>query len=142
MKVMTNPAISRRTVLAGAAAAGVTSALVACGDDTPATSGSGNSQATSSPATVKAGDVPVGGGTVVADQQVVVTQPAEGTYKAFSAVCTHQGCLVTKVENSTITCSCHNSTFSAADGSVMSGPANRALAARTVSVNGDTLTVT
>jgi Rieske Fe-S protein len=143
MSAMTNPAITRRTMLTraaltGAAAVGVTSALVACGDgDPPATSNGGG--ATGSPTTVKSSQVPVGGGTIVA--QVVVTQPTEGTYKAFSAVCTHQGCLVGAVVNSTILCSCHNSQFSAADGSVLSGPAPRALIARSVSVSGGTLAV-
>ena len=31
------------------------------------------------------------------DVAVVVTQPEAGTYKAFSAICTHQGCLVGSV---------------------------------------------
>ena len=133
-------ALTRRTVLAGAGALGVASALAACGDGTNPGS-STQDLATSSPATVNTADVPVGGGTIVADQRVVVTQPSQGEFKAFSAVCTHQGCIVAKVENTKITCTCHNSMFSVADGSVLSGPAPRALAARTVTVNGDTLTI-
>ncbi len=133
-------AVTRRTVLAGTAAIGVASALAACGDDANPGSSPQDSAATS-PATVNAADVPVGGGTIVADQRVVVTQPTQGEFKAFSAVCTHQGCIVAKVENTKITCTCHNSMFSAADGSVLSGPAPRALAARTVTVNGGTLTI-
>jgi len=43
-------------------------------------------------------DVPEGGGTVFADQKVVVTQPGKGDFKAFSAVCPHQGCLVDSVK--------------------------------------------
>jgi Rieske Fe-S protein len=130
--------MTRRTVLAGVAAIGATSALVACGqDDATTASESTTSEATS----VAAADVPVGGGTVLKDKKVVVTQPTEGTYKAFSAVCTHQGCLVTTVESSKITCACHNSVFSAADGSVLSGPATTALATKTVTVSGGTLTV-
>ena len=43
-------------------------------------------------------DVPEGSGTVFPDQSVVVTQPGPGDFKAFSAVCTHQGCLVDSVQ--------------------------------------------
>jgi nitrite reductase/ring-hydroxylating ferredoxin subunit len=43
-------------------------------------------------------DVPEGGGVVFRDQKVVVTQPEPGEFKAFTAVCTHQGCLVDSVE--------------------------------------------
>src|SRR5438445_330336 len=68
-------------------------------------------------------DVPVGGGKVFADKQVVVTQPAQGTFAAFSAVCTHQGCTVDSVANGTINCPCHGSKFKIADGSVATGPA-------------------
>jgi Rieske Fe-S protein len=71
----------------------------------------------------------------------VVTQPTRGVFKAFSAVCTHQGCLVAGVANGLIICPCHNSAFSATDGSVLAGPAPQPLAARTVTVTGSTLTV-
>ena len=42
--------------------------------------------------------MPVGGGKIFAAEKVVVTQPTEGDFKAFSAVCTHQGCVVAKIE--------------------------------------------
>jgi Rieske Fe-S protein len=127
--------LSRRSVIAGAAAIGVTSALVACGSDAaPASSGAGTTT------TVSASRVPVGGAAIVGD--VVVSQPAAGSYKAFSAVCTHQSCLVSRIEGTKLTCPCHGSQFSATDGSVITGPANRSLIARTVTASGDTLTIT
>jgi Rieske Fe-S protein len=118
------------------AALGVT--LAACGNEPePAPGGTGEG----GPTVVKAADVPVGGGAIVADAQVVVTQPTAGEFKAFSAVCTHQGCTVASVQNGVIVCYCHNSQFSAADGSVVSGPASKALTAKQVTVSGDSLTV-
>ena len=88
---------------------------------------------------MKKADIPVGGGKVIG--KVVVTQPSAGTFKAFSAVCTHQGCTVSKVENSKIICSCHNSVFDAATGAVVSGPASSPLPAKSVTVSGDGISV-
>ncbi len=81
-------------------------------------------------------DVPVGGGLILEDEGVVVTQPAEGDFKAFSAICTHQGCPVTSVEDGTITCPCHGSRFSIEDGSVQAGPAPAPLPAVDITVEG------
>jgi Rieske Fe-S protein len=71
----------------------------------------------------------------------VVSQPTAGTFKAFSAVCTHQQCLVSRIQGSTVQCPCHNSLFSTVDGSVLRGPASRSLSPRAVTVSGDNLTV-
>jgi Rieske Fe-S protein len=83
----------------------------------------------------KASEVPVGGGMVFTDAKVVVTQPSKGQYKAFSAVCTHVGCLCNQVANGTINCPCHGSKFKITDGSVVTGPAPAPLAAKTVTVS-------
>ena len=80
-------------------------------------------------------DVPVGGGVINPDAAVVVTQPESGTIKGFSAICTHQGCLVGSVENNEIICPCHGSKFSAKDGSVINGPAQQPLAAAPITVS-------
>jgi Rieske Fe-S protein len=80
--------------------------------------------------------VPVGGGMVYTDAKVVVTQPSKGQYKAFSAVCTHVGCLCNQVADGTINCPCHGSKFKITDGSVVAGPAPAPLAAKTVTVSG------
>ncbi|MFI8917076.1 Rieske (2Fe-2S) protein [Streptomyces sp. NPDC053513] len=85
--------------------------------------------------------IPVGGGTVFPKEKVVVTQPTAGEFKAFSAICTHQGCTVNKVEDGTINCPCHGSKYRVADGSVVAGPAPRPLPAERIIVSGETITL-
>jgi Rieske Fe-S protein len=92
------------------------------------------------PMTVPTSDVPVGGGKIYADHKIVVTQPTAGHYKAFSAICTHQGCVVGEV-TTTIGCPCHGSKFAIADGSVVNGPATAPLPALNASVSGSKVTV-
>lgn len=135
--------LSRRTLVTNAALIGVVGAAAACGTDaaesdataplaqTPprdANVGGNNSDesAVEAPQIAKA-DIPVGGGLILAEQQLVLTQPEAGVFKAFSAVCTHKQCLVTKIEDAHIKCTCHGSSFSVTDGSVLGGPAPRSL---------------
>jgi len=87
----------------------------------------------------KTSEIPEGGGKIFADQGVVVTQPAKGQFKAFSSKCTHQGCLVTSIENGAIVCPCHHSEFSVTDGSVETGPAPEPLPAANITVDGDSI---
>ena len=68
-------------------------------------------------------EIPVGGGTIFTAARVVVTQPARGQYRAFSAVCTHVGCILNQVTGRTIDCPCHGSKFSITSGAVVTGPA-------------------
>ncbi len=84
-------------------------------------------------------DVPVGGGVVLADQGLVVTQPVAGTFKAFSATCTHQGCAVIEVADGTINCTCHGSRFAVADGTPTAGPAKTPLPETPVAVQGSSI---
>jgi Rieske Fe-S protein len=81
--------------------------------------------------------VGVGSGVVYDGPKVVVTQPVEGDIRAFTAVCPHQGCLVSEVTNNEILCPCHGSLFSAEDGAVITGPATTGLAPVAVSVVDD-----
>jgi Rieske Fe-S protein len=83
---------------------------------------------------VELADVPLGGGVVLPMFGVVVTQPSAGDIRAFSARCTHAGCLVSSVANAEIRCPCHSSRFSIVDGSVLGGPALTELPAESVRV--------
>ena len=155
---------TRRCVLLGAGVLGAAGVLTACstaavpydanaagqapGD--PAATGAGLASQPSGAASAMSGsaqpsgpagtvlgaaaDVPVGGGTVYTAAKVVVTQPSRGVYKAFSAVCTHVGCVCNQVANGTINCPCHGSKFKITDGSVVTGPATAPLPGKTVSV--------
>jgi Rieske Fe-S protein len=153
---------SRRAVLRGATALGVAglagAGLAACGggDGGSTSSGSAGSPASSATGSAAAGsagsgsggtalaktsEIPVGGGKIFQDQKVVVTQPAAGQFKAFTAVCTHMQCLVSTVSDGVIKCPCHGSMYSATDGSVKSGPATRPLAAEKIAVSGGEITL-
>jgi len=128
----TTPHLDRRRLLGCTALLGLTGPLlVACGSDDSAGSSGG-------PGTlpVDTADVPVGGGIVLADAKLVVTQPSDGEFKCFTAVCTHKGCTVGSVEDGEISCPCHGSRFSATDGTVVSGPAEDPLEERPVRVEG------
>jgi nitrite reductase/ring-hydroxylating ferredoxin subunit len=76
---------------------------------------------------------------VFTDAKVVVTQPTAGQFKGFSAICTHQGNPVGSVEGGQIVCPFHNSHFSIADGSPVSGPAQTALPSVSVAVRGSNI---
>lgn len=132
-------------------ALGAAAALAACGsgDGSAETSSAApssadaSSQAPSS-AAAPAGEVlgpvdqvAVGSGVVYDGPKVVVTQPTQGDVRAFTAVCPHQGCLVSEVTNNEILCPCHGSLFSAEDGAVLTGPATSGLAPVDVSVVDD-----
>ncbi len=137
--------LSRRGLIRGAAVTGVAlPVLAACGGaDEPAgstpdaaASSSGGDGGQSGPLAAT-GDVPSGGGTILDEEEVVLTQPADGEFKAFTAVCTHRQCVVTSVSDGTINCDCHGSKFSIEDGSVANGPATSPLEAIAITVDGD-----
>ncbi|QGN31956.1 Rieske (2Fe-2S) protein [Microlunatus sp. Gsoil 973] len=101
----------------------------ASGGDTPTPSG---------PLTIAKSDVPVRSGVI--KDGFIVTQPSANNYKAFSNICTHQGCPITDLRGDTIMCNCHGSEFNI-DGTVKRGPANRPLTAAKLSVDGANLDV-
>lgn len=130
--------LARRAFLLGSATAGAGAVLVACGRNGAGRPGGFGTRSVLASGTelTPASAVPVGGGTILDAEKTVVTQPVKGTYKAFSAVCTHAGCLVTSLESGEIICPCHGSHFSIVDGSVVSGPAPSPLPATPVKRRG------
>lgn len=136
----TSPAASRRTLLCGAAAVLAVGGTVAVSGCASSASDKGTLKGPVDLGTASA--VPEGGGKVYREQKIVVTQPTAGQYKAFSARCTHAGCLVDQVKNAQIQCPCHGSRFAIADGAVQEGPASTPLPAYTVTVEGGNLKVT
>jgi Rieske Fe-S protein len=155
---------TRRGVLAGVGLAGLAGAITACGAGsassassasaaapaaggaTPASSAAAAGSAAASSAAASSAPaanaltatskIPVGGGAIFPGPQVVVTQPTAGEFKAFSAVCTHMGCIVSQVSNGTIDCPCHGSQYSITTGDVVAGPAPRPLPAKVIKVSG------
>jgi Rieske Fe-S protein len=128
---------TRRTVLATGAAA--TAALfVGCGEGGDE-GGDTDEEQTPDEELARTADIPVGGGTIFKDRKVVVTQPEDGDFKAFSAVCTHRGCIVSSVSDDTINCACHGSKFSITDGAVEHGPATAPLPAEQITVSGNSI---
>jgi len=146
-------------VLAGAGLVGLAGALTACSagaapaatapaattpaapeaapsSAAPAAAGSGAAAGNALAATSK---IPVGGGEIFPGPQVVVTQPTAGEFKAFSAVCTHMGCIVNQVSGGTIDCPCHGSQYSISTGDVVAGPAPQPLPAKQIKVSGGSI---
>ncbi|GAA2461011.1 ubiquinol-cytochrome c reductase iron-sulfur subunit [Agromyces soli] len=91
---------------------------------------------------VKLADVPVGGSVsaTVDGEALLVSQPTAGTVMAFSAICTHQQCVVAAA-GAEFDCPCHGSKYDAATGDVLQGPALQPLTAIPVEVDGDRVVV-
>jgi len=80
----------------------------------------------------------VGGSKIV--QTVLVANTASG-YVALSSICTHEGCAVAFDSSaSDIKCGCHGSSFTTS-GTVITGPATRALPTYPVNKTGNILTI-
>jgi Rieske Fe-S protein len=156
---------TRRGMLAGVGLVGLAGAITACGasgsssspttgtNSTPgagattatvpttaaASSGQSASGAGAADALASTSEIPVGGGKIFDKAVVVVTQPTAGEYKAFSAVCTHMGCIVNQISMGRIDCPCHGSEYSISDGAVLAGPAPRPLPAKQIKISGDSI---
>lgn len=126
---------TRRTILQATGAAALLAGCGEYGDD------GGSSSVKTSPGQelARTSDIPVGGGKIFKGEKVVVTQPKEGEFKAFSNICTHQQCPVANVEGGTINCTCHGSKFHITDGSVAHPPATRPLPEKKITVDGNSI---
>ncbi|MEU9006557.1 Rieske (2Fe-2S) protein [Streptomyces sp. NPDC048551] len=132
-----SPPAARRTVLKGAAAlagaVGAGATLSAC--STGASGGAGAPAVPKEPVELgAASEVPVGGAKLFRERKVLVSCPAEGQYKAFSAQCTHAGCVLDTIDKGEGNCPCHGSRFDVTTGKVVQGPAERPLPAVPVKV--------
>jgi nitrite reductase/ring-hydroxylating ferredoxin subunit len=127
---------TRRTILLATGAAALTAGCSEYGDESASSSASAGSPGQELATTA---DIPVGGGKIFKDEQVVVTQPKEGEFKAFTSICTHQQCPVANVKGGTINCTCHGSKFNITDGSVANPPATRPLAEKKITVTGNSI---
>ena len=127
----------RATLITGAVASGAL--LASCAE--------GDSNVTAPEGTVEVGSASAMGVGKAArlthgSTTVIVSQPSAGEYKAFSTVCTHQGCQVQVQDSNRIVCPCHGSEFAVADGSVVHGPAESPLASYPVQEKGGKIFVT
>lgn len=135
------PCFSRRRALGGAGVVALSgAALAACATDGDPAEDQAPPEGDGSPV-ARTSDIPVGSGAVYEDAEVVITQPDEGRFQGFSAVCTHQGCTVGDVSEGTINCPCHGSRFAIADGSVVAGPADAPLPEQPLSIDGDEISL-
>jgi nitrite reductase/ring-hydroxylating ferredoxin subunit len=141
---------SRRIVFQGLGALGVAAVLAGCGGgDEPSgtgptgsttggsTGGTGNGTGSNPTPLASTSEVPVGGGIILPDEKVVLTQPTQGEFKAYSAICKHQGFDVTRVEGGEIICDVHGSRYDLATGEVTSPPAPAPLDEVAITVEGD-----
>jgi Rieske Fe-S protein len=134
-KAVTGLGVAAVAVAVGGAVAGkLPAAKAAPPGTTPA--GPGDCPISEPTEIAKTKDVPVGGGVVLED--IVLTQPRPGEFRAFCATCSHLGCHLSSVSNGTVNCRCHGSKFNL-DGTVARGPAFDPLLARTVRVEGDAI---
>lgn len=133
--------LNRRQMVCGIAGAGlIATALAACSDDDSSSDSAKKTEKPSSGAKLaQTVDVPEGSGVVVMSPEgapIVIVQPTAGQFKAFSAVCTHQGTTVDAPQDGVITCPNHGSQFALEDGAVERGPATRPLPAVAITVQG------
>jgi nitrite reductase/ring-hydroxylating ferredoxin subunit len=131
--------LARRALLKAACGGCAALGIAACGGSSPKRAGPGAAQSPSAaraattgathPASVaalaKLADIPVGGSVsarTASGDPLLLARPTAKTVVGFSAICTHQGCTV-EPAGKQFGCPCHDSTYDAFTGQVLSGPA-------------------
>ena len=139
------PCTQRRAVLAALPGIVLLPGIAAaCGMTEPASPQSTVQQTTTVPETsISAAEVPVGTAKQfkAGDSTVIVAQPTEGEFVAYSARCTHQGGNVQVIEGMTLRCPLHGAEYDATDGSNTLPPAPRPLDAIPVTETDGQLTL-
>ncbi|MEW9530890.1 Rieske (2Fe-2S) protein [Microbispora sp. NPDC049125] len=131
------PAPSRRTLFTKAVLAGTVALFTRVALATPAEAGEATEageETADGVVLAKTKSIPLHGGKIIKGKYVV-THPAKGVYRCFTAKCTHQGCTVATIRGGTINCPCHGSKFSIVDGHVVQGPATRSLPKKKIKVS-------
>ena len=137
---MTN--LSRRGALAATGGMAVAATLAACGSSPK----SASTDASNSRTIAKVSDVPVGSvfQYINPDDGTpgYLFQPQAGTFLAYSAVCSHMGCIVNFDQDANIfQCPCHGANYDGTTGEVTSGPAPLPLTKPIIEVVGDKITL-
>jgi Rieske Fe-S protein len=135
--------ITRRAALATTVGAAGVTVLAACtGGGEGASSGSKNSSKANAADGIPLSEIPVGGAISATYKggPILIAQPESGTVVAFSAICTHMGCVVAPAGKQ-FDCPCHGSEFSAKTGDVLRGPASTPLPKLTATVSGGKVTI-
>jgi Rieske Fe-S protein len=120
-------------------ATGAASAPSSASGSSASGAGGGSTAGAQGSALATTSEIPVGSGKIFTSEKIVVTQPNSGDFKAFSAVCTHMGCIVSTISNGTIDCPCHGSQYSISTGAVVGGPAPSPLPAKAINVTGSNI---
>lgn len=125
---------SRRTFLAasGIATAAVTLGACSSGPEQEQFSGGVLTRA------LRLDELPVGESLqqAVGSNQILIYRESETSVRAYSAVCTHQGCIVGTSDTATdpFICPCHSSKFDKTSGEAIAGPAQRPLTKHDTSI--------
>lgn len=142
--------LDRRVVLTGTLATTSALALAACAAEAPVVETTPPSASVDDMEIIEGGevlvgnidDIPVGTGTKVKVNEeltILVTHPSEAKFRAFSATCTHAGCIVSGVQDGQIACACHGARFNTESGEPEAGPARSALKKIDLEVRGKEL---